>query len=155
MVPRPPPDRPAKQCADCPLVLPDPRATRCPEHAAERLRDRRRTANAAYYGELRHLAAAGLAARDDGGAAWISREAGRRLAEAADALTEAVAHLDSVVYGAPRPGDPTGETWIRMARTHLRNQADAAAKLLHQVTQELAEHGVKGPPPPPPDPGAL
>ena len=135
-------------------MLPDPRATRCAEHSAERRRDLRRKTNAEHYASRRLLAEAALVAQEAGGAAWITPEAGRRLVEAADALTEAVAALDAAVYGAPRPGDPTGETWIRMARTHLRNEADAAAKLLQQVTRELAEHGVTGPPPPPPAPGA-
>lgn len=138
MVPRPPPGRPPKQCADCDQVLPDPRATRCAQHAAERRRELRRTVNANYYGELRVLADAGLAASEAGGAAWITTEAARRLADAGERLADAVTGLDRAVLSAPVEGDPTGERVIRLARTHLRNEAKHAARLVARIMRDLA-----------------
>jgi hypothetical protein len=93
--------------------------------------------NATYYGELRHLADAGLAARHDGAAAVVPLEAARRLADAGERLTEAVAALDRAVNGVPTEWDPTGMRVIRLARTHLRNEAEQAARLVARVMRDL------------------
>lgn len=131
-MPSPPPGRPPKQCADCDVVLPDPRATRCPEHAAARRRELRRAANATYYGELRVLADAGVAAFEADGAVVVPLEAAHRLADA-------VAGLDRAIHAAPTEWDPTGERTVRLARTHLRNEAEQAARLVARVTRDLAQ----------------
>ena len=154
MVPRPPPDTPPKRCADCPKVLPDPRATRCAEHSAARRRALRPAVNADHYARNRLLVETALNAYEDGGAAWITTEAARRLAAAGDALTDAVAGLDAAVNDPPFPGDPTGEIRIRFARIHLRNKAHETARLLTQVTRDLTDRAVTGAAPPPPGPGA-
>lgn len=138
MVPSPPPGRPPKRCADCPAALPDPRATRCPEHAAARRKALRKAVNANYYAELRVLADAGLAAFEAGGAAVVPLEAAHRLAEAGERLGQAVAGLDKVVDDVPTEWDPTGMRAIRIARTHLRNEAEHAARLVARVMRDLS-----------------
>lgn len=119
------------------MVLPDPRATRCPEHAAERRRELRRAANATYYDEMRVLADAGLSAAAHGDAAIVPGEAVRRLADAAQGLRQAVVAMDRAVNDPPDANDPRGEFRIGFARRRLRNQADAVGALIARIMRDL------------------
>jgi hypothetical protein len=97
----------------------------------------RRPANRGYYGRVRGLAKAGLAARQDGDSAVVPLEAARRLDEAGRLLREAVVAMDRAVNDPPTADDPRGEFRIAFARRHLRNQAAAAGELIAQVTRDL------------------
>lgn len=93
--------------------------------------------NAVYYGGLRGLANAGLAAREDGQTAVVPLEAVRRLDDVGQRLRQAVAAMDRAVNDPPTADDPRGEFRIGFARRHLRNQAADAGELIAQVTRDL------------------
>ena len=133
-MPRPPPDRPPKRCADCPVVLPDPRATRCAEHSAARRKDLKAETDYQYRSLMKDLAARGARAWNHGGEIQMTEETAREVHDAARRLDEAVRGLTRAQRGEGwQDTDPDGRIRIKDATVELRIEAEETVRLLRRV----------------------
>lgn len=137
-MPRPPPGRPPKRCADCPTVLPDPRATRCREHSAARRKDLKAETDYQYRSLMRDLAERGERAWEHGGEVQMTAGTARGLLAAAQGLAAAVAALDRANSGEGWfDSDPDGSVRKRFTAEQLRDEAVHAVRLLRRVLRGI------------------